>query len=273
MNTLLTSVGLCAVLVTASSFQLANAHDDSEPNSNNECEVSLHYDVTVEPQKLLISEAGTERYRIEQDQLFVNGNKVALSQQQQSLVAEYAERVSADVPEVIELVNEAVVMASTAVSMVLTPLIGDATGATFDQMAVSLQNRVETVAYQSGDKFYLGATESSLERAFDEEFEQEMEQLIKSSIGTMLVSIGSQMLSSEGGSFEQKMETFSAQMESIGDDIERQMDSQAQDLELRGNKLCDSFKSLVVLEKEMQTQIPELAIYSLVGAPTQELLE
>jgi archaellum component FlaF (FlaF/FlaG flagellin family) len=273
MKKLLTSVGVSAVLLSASSLQIVNAHEDSDKHFNNECEVSLNYDVTVEPKKVTVSDLGKEQYRIEMNKLFVNGEQVSLNKQQQALVNQYADEVSAQVPEVIELVNDAVAMASTAVSMALTPLLGDASGAKIDEMMDGLQERIEGVAYQNGDKFYLGATESSLENAFGEEFEKEMKQLVQNSIGTMMMTLGSQMMSGEGDSFEQKMESFSTKMESIGGDIELQMEEQAQDLEVRGKKLCENFKSLVVLEKELQTQVPELAKYSLVATADKALLE
>ncbi|PKG57057.1 YggN family protein [Shewanella sp. GutDb-MelDb] len=273
MKRLLTSVGVSAVLLSASSVQIVNANEDSDKHFKNECEVSLNYDVTVEPKKLTVSEVGKEQYRIEMNKLFVNGEQVPLNKQQQALVNQYADEVSAQIPEVIELVNDAVAMASTAVSMALTPLLGDATGAKIDEMMDGLQQRIENVAYQHGDTFYLGATESSLENAFGEEFEQEMEQLAQNSIGTMVMTLGSEMMSGEGGSFEQKMESFSTKMESIGDDIELQMEGQAQDLEIRGEKLCKRFKSLVVLEKELHTQIPELAKYSLIATANKEMRE
>ncbi len=273
MKKLLTSVGVSAVLLSASSLQMVSAHDESGKHFNNECEVSLNYDVTVEPKKLTVSEVGKEQYRIEMNKLFVNGEQVSLNKQQQQLVSQYADEVSSQVPEVIELVNDAVAMASTAVSMALTPLLGDATGSKIDEMMDGLQERIEEVAYQNGDKFYLGATESSLESAFGEEFEKEMEQLVQNSIGTMMMSLGSQMMSGDGDSFEAKMDAFSVKMDSIGEDIELQMEEQAQDLEARGEKLCQNFKSLVELEKKLQTQVPELANYSLVATASKELLE
>ncbi|MCL1147906.1 YggN family protein [Shewanella sp. 10N.261.52.F9] len=271
MKKLLTSVGITAVLLSASSLQTVAAH--SEHDVNNECEVMLNYDITVEPKKLVVSETGDEKYRIEMDKLFVNGKQVALSSQQQALVEQYSHEVSSQVPEVITLVNDAVSIASTAVSLALTPLLGDSAGAQIDEMMAGLEERIEEVAYQQGDTFYLGATESSLEDAFGEEFEQEMEQLVQNSLGSMMMSLGAQMMSGDGDSFEQKMQSFSVKMDSIGEEIELQIEQQADDIEARSEKLCQNFKSLVVLEKQLRTAIPELASYPLVEQTNGTLLE
>ncbi|WP_350650324.1 DUF2884 family protein, partial [Pseudomonas sp. HY13-MNA-CIBAN-0226] len=72
-----------------------------------------------------------------------------------------------------------------------------------------IQTRIDTMAYQQGDKFYLGSTDSSIEHAFNEEFEQEIEQMVTNSMGSLMMTLGSQIMSSEGGSFEEKMNTFS----------------------------------------------------------------
>lgn len=270
MKKLLTSVGISAVLFSATGLQTVAAHDTHY--DSNECEVSLNYDVIVEPKKLIVSEVGDEKYRIEMDKLFVNGQQVSLNSQQQALVSQYSESVSAQVPEVITLVNDAVSIASTAVSLALTPLLGDSAGAQIDEMLAGLEERIEKVAYQHGDTFYLGATESSLEDAFGEEFEKEMEELVQNSLGSMMMSLGAQMMSGDGDSFEQKMESFSTKMDSVGEEIEMQIEQQANDLEARGEVLCDNFKSLVVLESQLRKEIPELANYPLVET-NSKLLE
>ncbi|MDR8524699.1 MULTISPECIES: YggN family protein [Shewanella] len=271
MKKLLTSVGISAVLLSATSVQAVAAHDSHYDAK--ECEVLLNYDVTVEPKKLIISEVGDEKYRIEMDQLFVNGQQVNLNKKQQALVSQYSESVSGQVPEVIAVVNDAVSIASTAVSLALTPLLGDSAGAQIDEMMAGLEERIEKVAYQHGDTFYLGATESSLEDAFGEEFEKEMEQLIQNSLGSMMMSLGAQMMSGDGDSFEQKMASFSAKMDSVGEEIEMQIEQQADDLEARGEVLCNNFKSLIVLEKQLRSAVPELANYPLLETGNKTLLE
>ena len=50
--------------------------------NNEQCNVSLNYDVTVEPKKLLVSANGVEQYRVELDQLYVQGQSVKLTPKQ-----------------------------------------------------------------------------------------------------------------------------------------------------------------------------------------------
>ncbi|CAM4016153.1 MULTISPECIES: YggN family protein [Shewanella] len=276
MKKLTASLGLTAFVLATTSAAWAGEDKDNHISfgrDDKQCEVSLNYDVSVEPSKLVVSEAKKEVYRIELGRLYVNGDKVELNDKQQALVNQYAGEVSKQLPEVIDVVHDAVDIASTAVSMALTPLLGDAAGAKIDEMMDGLSQRIDTVAYQNGDKFYLGATESSIEDTFGKEFEQEMEQLVQSSIGSMMMTLGSEMMKGDGESFEEKMNAFSAKMDKVGDDIEAQIEQQATDLEARADKLCDNFQQLVALESQMRSEVPALRDYPLVSAKQQTLRE
>ncbi|MEI6860198.1 MAG: DUF2884 family protein, partial [Shewanella sp.] len=160
------------------------------------------------------------------------------------------------------LIHDAVGMASTAASIALTPLLGDDAGDRLELMMEGLKQRIEQFAYQNGDKFYLGSIQSSLKDMFGEEFEQEIEQLVKSSIGSMMINLGSEMLAG-GDSFEQKMEAFAQKMENVAQNIELQVEAQAQSIEVRADKMCDNFQGLIALEQKLRIVIPELKKYPL----------
>jgi|GEM_PF-570331 len=276
MRKLATSMGISAVLFVGGVVNSVSAHEDSSSSyqdHNDQCEVALNYDVAVEPQMITVSEGGSEVYRIVLDKLYVNGQEVSLNSKQKKILTQYSAEISTQLPEVITLVHDAVGIASSAASMALTPLLGDAAGAKLDEMMDGLKERVEQVAYQHGDKFYLGATQSSLEDTFGEEFEKEMEELVRNSVGTLMVSLGSEILSGDGDSFEQKMESFSKKMENVGQDIEMQMEAQTKNLEQRADKMCDNFQYLIALEQSLRTEVPELSQYRLIDAPARKLLE
>ncbi|MDO6610088.1 YggN family protein [Shewanella sp. 1_MG-2023] len=259
-NGLIKGLALSGLIFTAGAITPAMAKlslDDEQ------CNVTLNYDVTVEPKKLLISEKGEELYRVEMGELYVEGSKIDLDSKQRNLLTNYSEELSQQVPEIIDLVNEVVVLATDAVSLALTPIFGDATGAKLDELLAGIQTRIDEAAYQQGDKFYLGATESSIEEAFNEDFEQEMEAMIKNSMGSFMMALGAEMMSSEGGSFEEKMEAFSTKMERVGEDIELQIADQSEAIEAKAEKICADFEELMALESEVRQSIPELASYQL----------
>ncbi|UCX06586.1 DUF2884 family protein [Shewanella glacialimarina] len=267
---LLTGLVFSGLIFTAGAFTPAMAKMSLKDQS---CNVTLNYDVTVEPKSLKVSEKGLEKYRIDVGQLFVEGKAVNLSAQQQKLLTQYSDEVSRQVPEVIDLVGEVVGLATQAVTMAMTPLLGDAAGSQIDKLMNGIEQRIDTMAYQHGDKFFIGSTESSLEETFNDEFEQEMENIISNSIGSLMMSMGSQIMSSEGGSFEEKMNAFAIKMENVGKDIELQMESQSEALEARADKVCGDFEQLMVLENQLRKDIPQLAPYKLASLEEQPLSE
>ncbi|QIR15173.1 YggN family protein [Shewanella aestuarii] len=267
---LLSGIALSGIVFAAGALTPATAKMSFNDQS---CNVTLNYDVTVEPKSLKVSENGDEKYRIEMGKLFVEGKQVALTAEQQALLTQYTDEVSRQVPEVIDLVGDVVGMATQAVSMALTPLFGDSAGSQIDKLMAAIQQRVDSMAYQQGDLFYLGSTESSLEETFNEEFEQEMEQMISNSLGSIMMTMGSHIMSSEGGSFEDKMNAFASKMENVGKDIELQMESQSQEIESRAIEICGDFEQLMVLENKVRQQIPQIAPYALANIKDKPLTE
>lgn len=229
--------------------------------NNEQCDVALNYDVTVEPKKLMISDKGVEQYRVDMGELYVQGEAVRLNAKQANILGQYTDSLSTQVPEAIALVSEVMTIVNHSVTLALSPILGAEAGVHLDKMMQGIQKRVDTIAYREGDKFYLGATESSIEERFNKEFEQEMEQMLTSSMGSLMMSVGAQIMSSKGGTFEEKMTAFSDKMENVGNDIELQMESQSKPLEARANKLCSNLEGLMVLEKELHLQIPQLSPY------------
>ncbi|QSX30956.1 YggN family protein [Shewanella cyperi] len=265
LPSMLTGIALATMICSTAPVM---AHEDHQ-----ECNVSLNYDLTMEPKKMVFSSKGKEQYRIEPGRLFVDGEEVSLNSKQKALLEQYSDGLAKQVPEFVTLVTEAVSLASQAVSMALTPLLGDDTGAKVDELVANLQKRMDKVMYRNGDSYYVGATEDSMDEVFNEEFEQEIEQMVQNSVGTLMINLGSQILSADGGSFEEKMENFGKKMESIGDDIEKQMEAQAEVIEARADKMCENFEELLVLENRVREEIPELRDYPLAQREQVELRE
>ncbi|RLV61470.1 DUF2884 family protein [Parashewanella curva] len=243
-------------MIIASSFMASSAFAHDEHRQ--ECNISLNYDITASSNELTVSDNGNEQYRIVGDRLFVNDEQVDLDAGQKRLVSEYRQEVVDQVPQVIELVNGAVELASDAMGSALTPLLGDEAGSKLEEVMEKVQERIGKVAYQDGNSYYLGATESTIEQAFDQNFEEEIENAVKSSIGSILMNVGAALMSSDGGSFSEKLTALEQKMETMAEDLETRIEAQAADFEQQADQMCDNFKSLAKLEQEVRLAIPEL---------------
>ena len=251
----LNNIATALLISTSLTTGTVLAHDDKD------CNVSLNYDLSVKPNMMVVSDNGDEKYRIEQSQLYVDGKKVQLDNEQIKLLNQYSDEVYDQVPQVIDLVNDAMEMASGAVSITMNSLLGDDAGGKIDELMKGIEERVAKVAYQDGSEFYLGATESTIDNAFDNEFEQQIEDAVKNSIGSIMISLGSQLISSEGGSFDEKIASFEQKMEQMGKDIETQIETKAQSLEYKADAMCDNFEALASLETKVRQAIPEISAF------------
>lgn len=245
------------LLLAASSLPLATlARADS-------CEVSLNYDVRVAPQEVVFSDKGQEQYRIENDQLYIEGQPVNLSSQQQDLVRQYANEITTQVPQAIELVDDAVSLAFQTLSHVVTPLLDDKASKQFDEQMAGLKNHMGNLAYQQGDQFYLGATAASIQNTFNQEFEQQVEELMQQAIGTIIMNIGEQMVLEDSENVDTKMQGFSEKMATVSQVIEQDLEAQSKTLEVKAQELCGRFNTLRALEQRLRQQVPALAPYTL----------
>ncbi|QSX32859.1 YggN family protein [Shewanella avicenniae] len=258
MKTLVSALALTGVMVVGQA-QAAVYH------GNDSCNISLNYDVTLQQQQLRVAEKNNELYRIDGDKLFVNGKQVSLNHKQQQLLQDYRTGLSAQIPKVVTLLDNAMDLATDAVGSSLTPLLGDSGTEKLNGALEKLHQRINDAAYQRGDVYYIGASDDSLDQVFGDEFENDIEQVVMSSIGNIMVNIGQSMINSDGGSFEEKMEAFGEKMERLGDDIEARMEVRSSEIERNADELCESFAELQKLEAKVQQQIPELEDYTLIS--------
>lgn len=260
MKTLLLGMTLgCALLAPTSSAWALGLGGD-----NDACDVSLNYDVTLTPKKLVIGDQGQERYRVEMDRLYVDGKEVTLDAKQKKLLTEYQQGMAKQLPEVVALVDEAMDMANAAVSTALTPLLGDETGTKLNDMMTQLHERVGKVVYHKGDTYFIGATDDTIDKAFDEEFSRQMEDLVMQSMGSIMINIGKSMMNGEGD-FSERMDAFGKRMDKLGEEIDQQMDERSKALDKRADALCDDFQQLMAVEDQLRQSVPALSAYPLVS--------
>lgn len=251
-----------ATLATITSFSAMAAED---------CDISINYDLTLEPNRLVVTQEDDTRYQFSDGALLIDGTSVALSDSQQQLVEQYEQQMAQQVPEVIDLVNETLVLAGEAINMAMTPLLGESNSAQLAELMDNVRDRLDDVASRNGDTYVLGATDSTIEAAFDEEFEKEIEQLMMQSIGTIMMNVGAQMVQADGENFEEKLNTFSQKMENIGEEIEVAMEARGAELEAKAEDMCVEFQQIAQLEAKMRRQIPELADYRLTQANSNQM--
>ncbi|WJG09891.1 YggN family protein [Aliiglaciecola sp. LCG003] len=237
-------------LVLCSSLALAN-----------ECNVNIEGNVSLVNEVLTITTDDNDVIAIQGgEQLYVNGKSVELTSQQYEWMSNYYQGVYRAVPEVASIAIEGVAIASTAVTEVFGGLLG-ADSRAIDDINLKLDEISQKIKYNfyaADGSIQLDSTRFSDGEIFgpqwEEEFSDAVEEVVTSSIGHLMIALGTQMLFSDddSGDFEQRMETFA-------DDIEQKVEAQAAVLEKRADALCLQLADIDFAENNLQKSVAELS--------------
>ncbi len=259
--------GLTSTLLLSSQVM---AHDDDHNYafSSDNCSVDLNYGVIVKGQNIRFLDKDNTYVQINDNkQLFVDGKQISLTAEQQNLVSEYASSINQQVPEIVNLALNAVDVAFSAISHVVTGVTGDDANSSdrLNEIMVKIKEKVHT-RFNNDDGSYFLAQQNfdEFDSFMEDELEAEIEDLVSESIGDILIAVGS-AINNEEGDFEQRMEAFGKRMERMGDDIELAVEGQAEQLEAQAEQLCANLKELDQLEMQLTDSVAELSRFDLIN--------
>jgi hypothetical protein len=236
-----------------------------------DCEVSLNYGVVVTDEQIrVLGHGGRAVYQLNHpNQLIVKGEWIELDTQQKRDIARLSTGIHMVVPKMILLANEGVELAVETIEQVYGGLVKD------DKSQQKLQKSLERVKHsvkekfiRTNDNFYMGPGmgPSSLEQVddlVDRELEEQFEQALSTSIGGILSAIGG--LVANGESTEEKIAAIAKQLETMGENIEQNIEPKAQTLKHKAKWFCNKFKELDLLEDELRGSIPALQPFDVIS--------
>ena len=256
---------LIASAIMFSSLSL-QAIADQNHDQHQSCNFSMEQDLLISANSVQLQENGETLWQIsDTGQLTLNGQAVTVNNDTRKLLRDYQAGIRSQTTATIALVEDALVLASEALTTVLTELTDKPLEEhpAMQQALVKIRDAASQVVVQDGDNIYLyGSRLDNIDQAFGAEFEQAIEEVVSQSIGSVMMLVGKAMTSG-AGSFEQRMEAFGQKMEKFGEDLEARMDIKAAALEQRGDAICHQVKQLDELETLIQQQIPAMQQYDL----------
>ena len=234
------------------------------------CDVDLEAGLTINESSIEFFDPDENKqvlYSIDNDyQLTVGGDNVSLNDDQQALVEQYSSSIRAMVPQVRSIAIEGVDLALEGVNLAFNELLGEGNdvGADLTQELSSLREEVAerfTIAHG----FTIGENGLEDDELLGEEFEQRIESAVEKavmgSMGSLLVALGQEMMFSGGDT-----DAFETRMESFGENIEHEMESRAEKIELKAESLCLAAVNIDQLEEELKSSIESLADINVITA-------
>lgn len=255
-------------ILIASSFILTSISTAVMAHDNSSCNLNFDKDLSINSHLVSMKDGDSELWRINNNgQLWLDSKAVTTDDNTQALLREYQAGIRTQTLETVALVEDALVLATDAVSSVLTELTGDSLQQhpALKTALDKIKSSTESIVVRNGDNIYIyGSRFDNLNNAFDAELEQAIEEAVTSSMSGILMMVGKAISSGEGN-FEQRMEAFGKRMERFGEDLEARMDIKAQVLEQRGDVMCNNLQALDTLESQIQQAIPQMQQYDLIN--------
>jgi len=249
------SIIATAILISSSTVF---AHDTNF--STDSCDVDLDAGIRISKSAIEFSQNNKPLYKIvNNDSLYVDGEKISLSSHQQSLITDYSTSIRAVVPEVRTIAIGGINLAVQGVNMAFDELLGSGNdlGADLTTQLNSIRDEVDK-KFNDDSEFYIDENGFAADEFFGEEFEARIEKVVedtlKNSMGSLLIAVGQEILFSGGD-----MDALETRMENFGEQIEHEMESRAEDLEKRGEALCHSILAIDSLEEQLKSEIDQIS--------------
>ncbi|NRA52725.1 MAG: DUF2884 family protein [Gammaproteobacteria bacterium] len=249
------------LVLALSAFVSLSASAESKPVSvtNLRCQVSLEHSVKVTPQQIQILRNSQSLYRVtDSRQLYIDGVKIHLTKQQQSLLDQYYRLIQELAPQISVLVSQGLTLVKQAISSLLNGLTDDNKSASqVEYIANQLEQRLAPLINQPAGQ-YLLSTEltGSNPEEFSKIMAQELKQLASVATAEILALLGQMIVTGQASwqDAQKKLQQFSQQLNLQGAELEQQ-----------ANQLCQKIEQLDALEHQLHQSIPQLAEFNVVN--------
>ncbi len=230
-------------------------------HAHESCNVQLNSGININKTRLeFLDENHKSLYKIVNNQkLIINGASIDLTAKQQSLVTHYSTSIRAIIPQVRTVAIEGIDIAIDGVNLAFKQLLGPE-----NSLSEELTNELVAIREEVNNEtsiehgFTIGANGSDDEALLTGDLEQRIgsviEQAMLESIGTLLVTIGQEMLFSNDNadSLEDRMADFDKKLES-------HIEAKAEKLTNKTHQLCLAAIKIEQLEEQLKENISQLA--------------
>jgi hypothetical protein len=256
-----TLIATALILASSASY----AHDNSF--SSESCNVDLNGGINISAKEITFSKNKSPLYSITNNgTLLMNGEEIALTSHQQSLLHDYSTSIRDVVPEVKNIALDAIDLAIDGVNLAFNELLGEGNNVSVDLTTQLTTIRSEVDAeFGKHKSFYIDEDGFSGNDFFGEDFEQRIESAVEStiqnSLGSLMIAVGQEILFSGGD-----MDAFETKMDNFGELIGHEMETRSEGLEKRGEALCQSIIAIDEMEEQLKNSIDEIADYNFITA-------
>lgn len=237
-----------------------------------QCSIHLNYGVIIDPSHIRVIDDGRTLVQINgTKQLFIQGIEQSVTAEQEALIEQFSSGIRAHIPEIVSIAIEGVDIGLKAVNEVVGGLTGENSASQQKVQAKfeELKWRIRARFNQSANNYFIAPQDfNDFDEMFAGEFEQEIEEIVQTSVGTILKAVGQSMLSenehSEQLDGEPRLDNFDERMDGMSNGLELEVSERAKALDKKAAQFCQRLAELDQIEAQLQQAITPLKKYNLI---------
>jgi hypothetical protein len=197
--------------------------------------------------------------------LFIRGEEVRLTQEQEDLVHEFSLGLRKELPEIVTIAMDSMDLGFNALDQVIQGISGTDTERGVKEHFAELKGGLLKRFARNGDNFYIAPQGmSELEDFFEDEINNQVKEVVTASLKVMLVAMGEAYNRSESVIEGQPID-LRERVDLIGDEVAMSLEYNASQFAKHANAFCQRFETLEETETRLQKHLPRLTKYDVLA--------
>ncbi|MFC4654604.1 MULTISPECIES: DUF2884 family protein [Rheinheimera] len=232
-----------------------------------ECAMAFRHGILISPEQIRVQTANRTAFQINNDkQLFIRGEWITLTAEEQELLQRYSHLLRKFVPEVVGIAVDGVELGLSAIESMLSGLGDSSQQEEWQQLIRESTYQLTSRFVRSGDHFYLAPQSlHELDSFLHGELKHQLKNLAKQTVGAVWEALRDALRQSDDN-FER---TESPNWQPLGElvsKINSGLDQKAGELEQKSALFCQRLTELDQIETELQQRVPQLVQYDVIIA-------
>lgn len=220
----------------------------------------------IAPEHIRVMQEGRTQVQINNDrQLFIRGEEIFLTAEQQELVREFSIGLRKELPEIVTIAIESMDLGFNSIDQVIKGVSGTDAAEGLKAHLGELKGGLFKRFARSGDNFYIAPQGmNELEVFFKDELSSQVREVVTGSLKVMLSAMGDVYQRSESVIEGQPID-LRERVDLISREVEKSLEYNASRLAKKARAFCKRFETLEETESRLQKQIPSLNKYDILA--------
>jgi hypothetical protein len=230
-----------------------------------ECDMAFRHGILISPDQIRILTDGRTQYQINNDnQLFVQGQWLELSEQDGQLLTQYSQGMRRFVPQVVGIAVDSVEVGLSTIENMLVGVGNPAQQQEWQALVRETTYQLMSRFVRSGEHFYLAPQSlNEMDSFLHGELKHNLSLLAKNTVGAVWQALRNALRQTDDNFEQHEMQDWQA-VEALMEKINSNLDAKAEELESKSVLFCQRLRELDHIETQLQQRVPHLLSYDVV---------